>query len=168
MPKSVDKDGAVRGSAPLGSSSVVSLRQYSDKARQMKPGVNEAHPVQTASNNNNNHTNVGQCGGQVDKAARIQAELDQIRSNLLRACQSQRQNETRLETVSGNLLIGGERIPTLDQKSPTMMQEAYLNASTTVLVGAEKIIILREHIARLQTELVADVDQNKDDFLKAA
>ena len=152
MPESVDPGGVVRGPAPQGSNHVAKLSLEQDSATPERPvdETPEAPASPTPPTGENNVVSLD-----LDAQHALRTELIEANRNLAEAFSSQEQHEKRLERVCSNLLISGERIPALDQSSFSMMQEAYLNASTAVIVASEKIVILQELVGRLEYELRA-------------
>ena len=152
MPESVESGGGERGPAPQGSNNVARLSLEHKNATIARP--DDETPEATASPTPPaGETNVVSLD--LDAQHALRAELIEANRNLAEAYNSQEQHEKRLERVCSNLLISGERIPALDQSSFTMMQEAYLNASTAAIVAAEKIVILQELVNRLEQQLRA-------------
>ncbi len=83
------------------------------------------------------------------------------RAALSNALKSQRSLEARLDKVCNSLLIAGEQIPTIDQSEYSMLQEAYINASTAFRVASEKSLIWKSRVTRLTNKAVTN--QTGDD-----
>lgn len=153
MPESVDRGSAVSGPAPREYSSVSPLYQVSDGAQRENPAVGAEQKARNSSSQVNglSNTNVVELAG--NDALKLKAQLAHANQQLSHARASHGQCERRLERISGNLLIRGERFPAHDQPKISMMQEAFLNASTAAIIAVENIIILQEQIVQLEAKL---------------
>ena len=154
MPESVDRDGAVSGPAPRENSSVSPLYQVSDAVRRENPVVGAELNARNTSPQVNglSDTTVVELAG--NEVVNVKVQLAQANQHLSDARASHSECERRLERITGNLLIRGERFPAHDQPRISMMQEAFLNASTAAIIAVENILILQEQIARLEAELL--------------
>lgn len=150
MPESANQGGAVRGPAPQGSNSVARLCLEHKTATSMSV-ADEAPETTAPPIPDTVDSNVDSLG--LDAQYVLRAEVMEANRDLAEAYSKQEQHEKRLDCVCSNLLISGERIPALDQSSFSMIQEAYINASTAALVSSEKIIILQERVNRLEQQL---------------
>lgn len=172
MPQSVDKDGAVRGPAPQGYSNVTTFCLNEDTSCQQSETDGSRVATKSAPITTTNDLEGNVISLELDEKFALRAEISEINQLLSEAHNNQHQSERRLERACANLLISGERIPALDQSSFSMMQEAYLNASTAAIVGAEKMIILEEQISRLdqrlRTLLSGDSESDYADLPRAA
>lgn len=153
MPQSVGKDGAVRGPAPQGYSNVATFCLNRDSSPQQSVTVGSR--IATKSAPTTAHTELAETvvSLDLDQKHALRLEINEATLLLTEAHNYQHLYEKRLERACANLLISGERIPALDQTSFSMMQEAYLNASTAAIVGGEKVIILEEKASRLESQL---------------
>lgn len=91
---------------------------------------------------------------------------------LSNALKSQLHQQGRVEKIRSSLLIAGEQIPTLDQTSLSMLQEAYINAATACSVAADKAVIWQQRVNVLLAEQYSDVqlldeDNGVNDLLAA-
>lgn len=98
----------------------------------------------------------------------FEVSLAVARASLANAVKSQRHLEARLEKVCSSLLIAGEQIPTFDQSQLSMLQEAYINASTAHSVASEKAMILHHKVSRLEQTCDRTGSDTDDGWLKAA
>ncbi|MEM7259625.1 MAG: hypothetical protein AAF404_19805 [Pseudomonadota bacterium] len=147
MSKSVPRDGTVCGPAPLQNASRV-IR------------LSDRQPV---------HVDVGSTATVPEgpeKRLPSDHSLAVARAALQNARKSAQHFEARLEKVCSGLLVAGEQIPSIDQQELSMLQEAYINASTAYRVANEKAMIWQGRVDRLLAP--ARAAGNDDEWSMAA
>jgi len=142
MSKTVQKGGTVCGPAPQNQSDVVELR-----------------PRPSTSDGGAGNQSVPEI---VQNDDRSDHPLASALAGLSNALKSQSHLETRVEKIRSSLLIAGEAVPTLDQSDLSMLQEAYLNASTAFSVAADKALIWQHRVNRLNAQQSTNADGDEE------